>query len=148
MTRDVSPRFRFHLTTAMSMTTSTHTGHSGPRTPPRGQAPEHAKSSPVSKVPAYFLPENREQYQMFGYNPSFMLGPFDKQEFLEFLNGELPKSVPDMGRRERESFVKLANNVARYVKSKREHCLFLYLGFLPTYYFHFRLPKPRSSSVP
>jgi hypothetical protein len=85
----------------------------------------------------------------FGYHNSFLLGVFDDQpKFLEFLGGELPESVPDMGSRGMGTFVELANNVALYVKSKREHCLFLYLGFLLTYYFHFRFPKPRYPSVP
>ena len=124
---------------------SPDSGHSGPHTPPRGQAPsvQHAKSSPVSSVFTYFLPENREQYQKFGYNASFLLGAFDDQsKFLQFLDLELPESIPFMGLGGKESFVKLANHMAHYVKNKREHCLFLYFGFLPTYDFHLRFPKP------
>ena len=129
--------------------TSPDSGHSGPRTPPRGQAPsvQHAKSPPVSKVPAYFLPENR--LQKFGYSSSFLLGPFDDQsKFLEFLGLEPPESVANMGPGGKGAFVDLANEVADHVKKKREHCLFLYLGFLPTYDFHFRFPNLRYPSVP
>jgi hypothetical protein len=93
--------------------------------------------------------ENREQYQKFSYNASFLLGAFANQpEFLQFLDLKLPKSVPDMGSRGKGTFVELANNVARCVKNEREHCLFLYLGFLPTYDFHFRFPNLRYPSVP
>ena len=107
----------------MSFTTSPHSGHSG---------------------------ENREQYQKFGYDKSFLLGAFrDQSKFLEFLGFEpSPESVPGMAFGGKGSFVKLANDMARCVKDKREHCLFLYLGFLPTYDFHFRFPRRRYPRVP
>ncbi len=89
------------------------------------------------------------QYQKFGYDDRFLLGAFDdKSKFLQFLNVELPKSVPNMGSRGKESFLTLANKMANFIKDKREHYLFLYLGFLPTYDFHFRFPKARYPSVP
>ena len=161
VTRDVFSRaftftftfsFHFHFTTtiSMSLATSPNSGHLGPHTPPRSQAisVKHAKSSPVSKVSAYYLPENREQYQNFGYNDSFLLGDFDNQsEFLQFLSFESLDSVPDICLEGKRSFVELANKVADHVK-KREHCLFLYLGFLPTYDFHFRFPRRQYPRVP
>ena len=134
-----------------SIATSTDSGHSGPCTPPRGQVRpvQPAKSSPVGKVYKYFLPENREQFQKFGYDDRFLLGAFDnKSKFLQFLNVEPPKSLPNMGSRGKEHFLTLANSVAEFIKDKREHYLFLYLGFLPTYDFHFRFPKARYPSVP
>ncbi len=126
---------------------------SGPPTPPRGQDPsvQPAKSSPVDKVYKYFFPENREQYQKFGFDNGFQLGAFDdKSKFLQFLSVELPKLIPNinMGSRGKESFPTLANTMASFIKDKREHYLFLYLGFLPTYDFHFRFPKAQYPSVP
>ena len=141
--------FTLHFTT-MSFATSPDSGHSGPHTPPCGQAPsiQDAKSSSVSKVDAYILPKNCQQYQRFGYNTSFLLGAFhDQSKFLQFLDLVPPEPVPFMDSGGK-SFVALANDVAHYIKNKREHCLFLYLGFLPTYDFHFRFPRPRYPSVP
>ena len=107
-------------------------------------------TSPDSGQYKYFLPENCEQYQKFDYDDRFLLGAFDdKSKFLQFLNVKPPKSVPDMGStRGKESFLTLANNVAEFIKDEREHYLFLYLRFLPTYDFHFRFPKARCPSVP
>ena len=106
-------------------------------------------TSPDSGQYKYFLPENCEQYQKFGIDERFLLGAFgDKSEFLQFLKVRLPKSVPDVDSRENKYFLTLANNVAKFIKDKREHYLFLYLCFLPTYDFHFRFPKARCPSVP
>jgi hypothetical protein len=132
-----------------SIATSPDSGHSRPCTPHRDQASsvQPAKSSPVGKLYKYYLPKNRKQYQKFGHDVRFLLGAFDRLEFLEFLNVNLPESVPDMGSGGKDSFLLLANKVAKFIKTKGEHCLFLYLGFLPTYDFHFRFPKPRYPSV-
>jgi len=90
-------------------------------------------TGPLPMAAKYFLPENREQFQKFGYDGRFLLGAFDdKSKFLQFLNVEPPTSVPKMRLRGKESFLTLANNVAKFIKNKREHYLFLYLGFLPT----------------
>ena len=95
----------------------------------------------------YFL-ENREQYQKFGYDDRFLLGAFDdKSNFLQFLNVEPPESVPDVHSRGMDSFLILANEVAEFIKDQREHYLFLYLAFLPTYDLHFRFPRARDPSV-
>jgi hypothetical protein len=56
-----------------SFATSPDSGLSGPHTPPRAPVPL-AKSSPVGKVYKYFLPENREQYQKFGIEDTFLAG--------------------------------------------------------------------------
>jgi hypothetical protein len=131
-----------------SIATSTDSGHSGPCTPPRGQAlPVHAKSFPVNNVYKYFLPENREQFQKFSYNSCFQLRAFDKSKFLQFLNVELPNLLPNMGSRKMGNFLTLANKVAKLIKDQHEHYLFLYLGFLPIYDFHFRFPNARYPSV-
>jgi hypothetical protein len=122
-----------------SFATSPDSGLSGPHTPPRAPAPL-AKSSPVGKVHPYFLPENRDQYQNFGFEDTFWLGNFDKKGFLQFLGVEPPKSIPGVRSRGKESFLSLANKVAKFIKDQREHYLFLYLAFLPTYDFHFRFP--------
>ena len=149
--RQIVACFRFTMTMSMSFATSPDSGHSGPRTPPRGQDPstKPAKSFPVGKVDKYFLPENREQYQKFGYDDRFLLGAFDdKSKFLQFLNIEPPESVPDVHSRGKDSFLILANEVAEFIKDQREHYLFLYLTFLPTYDLHFRFPRARYPSVP
>lgn len=134
-------------------------GHPGPHTPSRGQPPsgKYAKSSPVGKVPKYFLPENRDQYQKFGHDERSMLGAFkNKTEFLQFLRmqhieeskEEFLESIPDVPSRGMEYFLDLANKVAKFIHDKREHYLFLYLAFLPTYDFHFRLPRVLDPTVP
>ena len=134
------------------MSTSIATSpRSGPRTPSRGQAPpvQLAKSSPVGKVYNYYLPENCEQYQKFGYDEAFLLGAFDrKSTFLRFLNVVLPKSFPKIHPTGKKSFITSANKVARFIKDQREHHLFLCLAVLPTYHFHFRLPRARYPRVP
>jgi hypothetical protein len=79
-----------------------------PRPPP-------AKSSPVGKVYKY------SQYQKFGIDETFLRGDFDKSKFLEFLNVELPKSIPDVPSRGKEFFLTLANKVAKSIKDQREH---------------------------
>ena len=147
MTRDVSSSFPL-TTMSTSFATSLDLGHSGPRTPPRPKQPP-AKSSPVEKVYKYHLPENHEQYQKFGFDGSFMLEAFTKPSFLEFLGVGVPKKIPniDKERRDKDSFVTFANEVAKSIKDKRKHYLFLYSAFLPTYDFHFRFPKAGCSSV-
>lgn len=136
------------LTTTMSTTfaTSPDSGLSGPHTPPRAPVPL-AKSSPVGKVYPYFLPENRHQYQIFGIEDTFWRGNFVKSEFLKFLGVDPPKSVPDVPSRGKNSFLMLANEVAEFIREQREHYLFLYLAFLPTYDFHFRFPTLQNPSV-
>jgi hypothetical protein len=120
--------------------TSPDSGLSGPHTSPRAPAPP-AKSSLVGKVYKY------SQYQKFSNEETFLQGDFDKSKFLELLNVELPKSIPDVPSRGKESFLTLANKVAKYIKGQHEHYLFLYLAFLPTYDFHFRFPRSRNSRV-
>ena len=126
--------------------TSPDSGHSVPRTTPRGQA-KPTKSSPVRKV----YPNNREQYQKFGYDDSFLLPAFDdKSKFFNFLgvNPLGPElTVPDMPLRGMKYFLTLANEVAEFIKDEREDYLFLYLAFLTTCYFHFRFPRVRNPSV-
>jgi hypothetical protein len=134
-----------------SSATSPDSGHSGPRTPSRGQAPsvQFAKSSPVGKVGKYYIPENREQYQRFGYDNCLLLGSFENNsKFLQFLDLQLPpEPVPDVSSRTMQSFVKLANKVAKFIKDRGEHYLFPYLAYLPTYGFHFRFPRAPYPSV-
>jgi hypothetical protein len=75
------------------------------------------KPSPVGKV---------------GYNKDFLLGSFDEEKFLQYLNA--PSSPPAIEPFDRDidmtSFLSKANEVALYIKKQREHCLFLYLAFL------------------
>ena len=113
---------------------------SGPRTPPRD------KSSPVGKV---FLPENHEQYQKFGFDKGLLLGAFKKSDFFKFLDVKLPKVIPNVDEKKinKDCLITFANEVAKSIKDEREHYLFLYLAFLPTYDFHFRFPKARYPSV-
>ena len=109
-------------------------GHSAPLTPPRGQDPSTkpaAKSSPIGKVYKYFLPENREQYQNFGFDKSFLKDPFNnKPNFLKFLGIEPPESVPDVPQRTKGTFITLANTVAKFIKDTREHhCFCTWLSY-------------------
>jgi hypothetical protein len=132
----------FRTTMSTSFATSPNSGHSGPTTPSRPQAPsvQVVDSSPVGKVYKYYIPENREQYQKFGYDHDFLLEPFDKSGLKMFLDVQLPKSVPDLPLRTKpgkiESFLELANMVAEDIKKRGEHFLVPYLAFLPTYGFH------------
>jgi hypothetical protein len=123
-----------------SFATSPDSGVSGPHTPPRAPA-QLAKSSPVGKVLKYFLPENRDQYQKFGFDRTILLGTFERAKFLRFLDVKPSESVPGVPLRGKDTFIQLANLVAKYIKDQREHYLFLYLAYLPTYDFHFRFPR-------
>jgi hypothetical protein len=120
------------MSTSTPFATSPDSGPSGPHTPPR--TPALAKSSPVGKLHKYFLPENREQYQKFGYDETFMRGNFNKIEFFAFLEVDIPESVPDvpLELRGKDGFIMLAKKVTKEIKERREHHLFLYLAFLPT----------------
>jgi hypothetical protein len=75
------------------------------------------------------------QYQRFDYDDRFLLEPFtDKEQFLQFLDFKPPPGrVPDVSPRKMESFLLLANKVAKYINVQREHYLFQYLAFLQTY---------------
>ena len=137
--------FCLRFTTTMSTSFAT-SPLSGAHTPPRAPAPP-PKSSPVGKMSNYFLPESREQYQKFGIDETFLRGDFDKSKFLGVLDVKPPKSVPDVPSRGKKSFLTLANKVAKFIKDQREHYLFLYLAFLPTYDFHFRFPRSQNPRV-
>ena len=132
-------RLAFALTTmSTSFATSPDSGHSAPCIPPRGQDP--------SAQPA----ANRERYQEFCFDKCFLLGDLDKSKFLKFLKVNPPESVPNVCQRKRrkEFFLTLANKVAILIKDQREHYLFLYLAFLPTYDLHSRFPRARYHGCP
>ena len=136
------------MTLSTSFATSPDSGPSGPHTPPRALAPASAKSSPVGNVHKHFLPENREQYQKFDIEKTFLLRNFDKDTFLKFLGVKIPESVPDVPSRGKKSFLTLANKVAKSIKKRQgEHHLFLYSAFLPTYNFYFRAPRSQNPRV-
>jgi hypothetical protein len=70
------------------------------------------------------FPKIASNYQRFGYDHGFLLGSFhDKSEFYEFLDVKPPERVPDETSRAMESFLPLANNVAKFIKGRREHYL-------------------------
>src|SRR5712672_3179772 len=112
------------FTTTMSTSFAT-SSHSGPHTPLPDQATsvQLAESSPVGKVYNYFRPENREQYQKFGYEEHILLeASEDKSKLLTFLDVKLPDSIPTISKG-KKYFLKSANKVAKHIKSKREHYL-------------------------
>jgi hypothetical protein len=96
--------------------TSPDSGLKGPHTPPRAPTPL-AKSSPIGKVSPYFVPENRDQYQKHGYDTTIKPIEFDKKEFLEFLDVEIPEPVPGVSSRGKDTFIQLANSVAKTIGS-------------------------------
>ena len=106
-----------------SSATLPDSGHSGPHTPPRDPKRPLAKSSPVGKVYKYLLPENREQYQKFGFDKCFLLGAFKKPEFFKFLDVKLPKVIPNVDKEiiNKDYLVTFANEVAKSIKDEREH---------------------------
>jgi hypothetical protein len=114
---------------------------SGLRTPRRSSPVQTAKSSPVKIYDKYYRPENREQYQKFGYDRRFMLGAFTEAEFLDYLDFKVQNLAPEpqafkdkkeKGNKEKmQDFSHVASAVAKAIKDRREHYLFLCLAFLP-----------------
>ena len=98
----------------------------------------------------YLFPENREQYQNFGFDECFLHGTFNKSQFFGYLKVKPPKYIPNLAqeKRTKENFITFANKMAKYIEKRSEHYLFLYLAFFPTYDFHFRTPRARYRSVP
>ena len=81
----------------------------------------------------YFLPENRRQYQKFGFDQCTLMGALDKPQFFNFLKVDLPESIPyvDNEIREKKTILTFANELAKNIKDRGERYLFLYLAFLP-----------------
>ena len=106
----------------------------GPRTPPRSPTVQTAESSPVKIFDKYYLPENCEQYQKFGYDHRFMLGAFTEAEFLEYLDFKVQDMAPEPEAckyiKGKQDFSNVASAVAKAIKKRREHYLFLCLAFL------------------
>jgi hypothetical protein len=85
----------------------------------------------------YYLPE---QYQKFGYDRRFMLGAFTEAEFFDYLDFKVqnlapePQAFKDNEKKENtekmKDFSKVASAVAKAIKDRREHYLFLCLAFL------------------
>lgn len=113
---------------------------SGLRTPRRSSPVQTAKSSPVRIYDKYHLPENREQYQTFGYDDRFMLGAFTEAEFLGYLDFKVqnlapePQAFKDNEKKTEAEKIKdfsiVASAVAKAIKDLREHYLFLCLASL------------------
>jgi hypothetical protein len=82
----------------------------------------------------YYLPENREQYQTFGYDDRFMLGAFTEAEFLDYLDFKVQNLAPEpqafKDNEKMKDFSIVASAVAKAIKDRREHYLFLCLAFL------------------
>jgi hypothetical protein len=78
--------------------------------------------------------ENREQYQKFGYDRHFLRGAFTEAEFLEYLDFKVqdlapePQACKDI--KGKQDFSNVASAVAKAIKDRREHYLFLCLAFL------------------
>ena len=93
-----------------------------------------AKSSPAKVKDNYYFPQNREQYQKFGYSDRFIKGTFTEAEFLDYLGfkGEdlAPKPHDYKDIETKEDFSQAANAVAKAIKERREHYLVLCLAFL------------------
>jgi hypothetical protein len=96
--------------------------------------------------------ENREQYQKFGYDPRFLRGTFTEAEFLQYLNFKAedlapePQACKDI--KGKQDFSNVASAVAKAIKDRGEHYLFLCLTFLADMFFHFRFSRTRYPSVP
>ena len=106
-----------------SFATSLDSGHSDPRTPPR------------------------EQYQKFGFDKCLLLGAFKKPEFFKFLDIKLPKEIPnvDEKRINKDYLVTFANEVAKSIKDKREH--YLFLSWLLCQHMIFTLDFPKRDTL-
>jgi hypothetical protein len=129
VTRDVLLLTSFRFTT-MSLPTP----DAGSRTPPRSATGQTAKTSPARVKDKYYLPENREQYQKFGYDDRLIKKTFNEGEFLDYLGFKdedlAPKPKDYKAPKTKKGFSKAANVVARAIKKRREHYLFLCLAFL------------------
>jgi hypothetical protein len=106
----------------------------GPRTPPPRSPTPTTESSPAKVLDKYHLPENREQYQKFGYDSRFLLGDFDEARFLEYLDFKNQNLAPEpqacKDRKGKQDFSNVASAVAKAIKDQGEHYLFLCLAFL------------------
>jgi len=124
---------------------------SGRHTPPPASAAKSApaKSSPVSKISRYFIQHKRDQLQAFDDSVQQPV-PLSPQDFLKCLgfndaqlNDFLPPSTTSRSHRDSsiDGFLALANDIAGFIKSKREyHLLWSYL-FLTTHDFSLDFPN-------
>ena len=112
-----------------------------PRTPPRSPTVPTTKSSPARMYDTYHLPENCEQYQIFGYDSRFLLEAFTTQaDFFKYLDFEVQELAPEPQAfknikekkeiEKKQDFSNVASAVAKAIKDRREHYLFLCLAFL------------------
>src|SRR5882672_5744213 len=115
---------------------SSNLQESGRHTPPPASAAKSApaKSSPVGKVPPYFIQHKRDQVQAFEYSTQ-KLKPISREKFLKYLypnNALLPPEIPAELRDffSIDDFLSLANGVAKLIQEKREYhllCIYLFL---------------------
>ena len=77
------------------------------------------------------------------------MGALDKPQFFDFLKVDLPEPIPKVDKeiREKKIFLTFVNELAKDIKDRSEHYLYLYLGSLPTYGYHFRIPRARYPRV-
>jgi hypothetical protein len=104
----------------------------GPSTPPHSSTVQ-TKSSPVKKLDMFYPPDNREQYQKFGYDSRFYLGAFNEARFLEYLDFDdlAPEPQDYKVIKKKQDFFMVANAVSEAIATKHgEHYLFLCLAFL------------------
>ena len=120
---------------------------SGTRTPPPASAP--VKSSPVGKVPPYFIQDKRDQVQAFDENVQQLEG-FTPEQFLECLRVSEINRIPDSKINQIpdspdsfsiDGFCSLANDIARSIKAKREHHLLCIYLSLTTHDFSLDFPN-------
>ena len=116
-------------------TTMTSSSKSGNCTPPPVSVLD--ESSPVGKVPPYFLQHKREQVQAFDKNVQ-QLDPFTEEQFLNYLNVKdtlIPSGITHPPQSfSIDGFCSLANDIARSIKSTREHHLLCIYLFLTTWF--------------
>jgi hypothetical protein len=124
-------------TTTMSTSSLSSLPESSTRTPPPASAP--AKSSPVGKVPPYFIPHKRDQVQAFDETVQ-QLELLTPEQFLKCLGVRddlLPSEIPNSARGlSNSNFCLRANVIARSIKARREHRLLCIYLFLRTHDFH------------
>ena len=95
------------------------------RTPPPASAP--VESSPVGKVPPFFVQHKRDQVQAFDENIQKKAASLEPEQFLKILNEDdivFPSEFP--GKKEDISidrFCFLANDIALSIQRKSEHSL-------------------------
>ncbi len=119
---------------------SSNLPESGRHTPPPASAAKSApaKSSPVGKVPPYFV-------QAFDYSIQelVVLSPQELLKCLDPNDALLPPEIPDSlrGFFSIDGFLSLANGIAELIHEEREyHLLCIYL-FLTTHYFSLDCPN-------